>query len=140
MRFFFDRCMSIRLCRMAKLLEQSKHELWHHDEDSRFTQTTKDVEWIAAVSQEPVKPVVVSGDFAILKKPDEVLELRKSGLTYFFFSEHWPDQEIYLQTWKFFKLCPEIIKQAAVAQPTVFEVRHGRSMKIEQYSRTRNVP
>lgn len=137
MRFFFDRCMAIRIYQMAKILE-TKHDLCHHDDDGRFNQFTKDVEWISALSKDPIKPIVLTGDCRILKRPDEVRELRKSGLTYFCFADHFPDFEVHEQTWKFFKVWPEIIKEATVTHPTVFEIKKGSSLKIEKYVRTLN--
>ena len=79
MKFFFDRCMSIRLCRMVAILETGRQHLTHHDEDPRFTQKTTDVEWIEVLSRDAERPIVVSGDCKILKRPDEVAALQSAS-------------------------------------------------------------
>ncbi len=136
MRFFFDRSTSIQLCRMTSILEKGKHELVHHDEDSRFTQHTADTEWIAAIAKDRVKPIVIAGDGKILRRPIEVEALREANLTFFYLSDHWPQLGLSEMAWKVFKVWPEIIKHAAVADPTVFEICAGKSLKIEEYRKT----
>ena len=81
MKYFFDRCMSIKLCKMVAMWESGKHDVVHHDDDGRFDENTKDVEWISSLSRDKIAPIVVSGDTKILKIPDEVAALRESGLT-----------------------------------------------------------
>ena len=139
MRFFFDRCISIKLCRMVAILETGKHQLTHHDEDSRFTQNTKDFEWIEVISREPERPVVISGDCRILIKPDEVTALQKSALTYVFLADHWTRFNVYEMAWKFLKVWPEILKETKVTEPTVFQVRSGKSLKVEKHMKTKEV-
>jgi hypothetical protein len=48
MRFFFDRCMSIRIARMVSAFEDS-HTVRHHDDDTRFDNRTPDEEWIRTI-------------------------------------------------------------------------------------------
>lgn len=139
MKFFFDRCMSIRLCRMVAILETGRQHLTHHDEDPRFTQKTTDVEWIEVLSRDAERPIVVSGDCKILKRPDEVAALQQSSLTYFCLADHWSDFPIYDMAWKFLKVWPEILKAVAVSEPTVFQVCGGKSLKVERYALTKNV-
>ena len=123
---------------MVGILEAGQHEIVHHDEDGRFTQTTPDREWIQALSRDPVRPIVVSGDCKMLKRPDEVSELRNSSMTYFCLADHWPDLPVHEMTWKFFKVWPEIVSQAAVTQPTVYMVKAGKSLKVERYRLTKD--
>lgn len=139
MKFFFDRCMSIKLCRMVAILETGRHHLAHHNEDSRFTEFTQDTEWIEAVSRDAERPIVLSGDCKILKRPDEVAALQQSSLTFFCLADHWTDFPIYDQAWKFLKVWPEILKAAVVSEPTVFQVCGGKSLKVERYALTKNV-
>ena len=139
MKFFFDRCMSIKLCRMVAILETGRHHLVHHNEDSRFTEHTQDTEWIEAISRDAERPIVVSGDCKILKRPDEVAALQQSSLTFFCLADHWTDFPIYDMAWKFLKVWPEIVKEAAVAEPTVFQVCGGKSLKVEKYAKTKDI-
>ncbi len=136
MNFFFDRCMSQRLCRMVAALEAGAHQVTHHDLDPRFTQTTPDIVWITELSRAALRPVVITGDVRILKRPDEVAALKASGLTFFFLADQWSKFSIYEMAWKFLKVWPEIIAAAKVKEPTVFEVHGGKSLKVEAYSRT----
>lgn len=139
MRFFFDRCMSIRLCKMVSILEAGGHDFSHHDEDPRFTPNTPDTEWISAVSQDRIRPIVVTGDERILKRPEEVAELQKSNLTFFVLTQHWSKLPKHEMAWKFLKAWPEILKSAAASEPTVFQVFGGKSLKVERYSLTKAV-
>lgn len=138
MKFFFDRCMSINLCKMVSILESGRHDFTHHDEDARFTQKTPDTEWISAISCDSVRPIVVSGDAKILKRPDEVAELQKSKLTFFVIADHWASLGIYDMAWKFLKVWPDILKEAAVREPTVYKVRCGKSQKVEKFCLTKD--
>ena len=139
MKFFFDRCMSIRLCQMIAIWEEGKHVLAHHDEDGRFNPDTVDTTWINTLSQDADHPIVVSGDTRILKRPDEVAALSDSGLTFFCLMDQWPELEINEMVWKFLKVWPNVVKHARQAEPTVFQIFAGKSLKVEQYALTKKV-
>jgi hypothetical protein len=81
MRFFFDRCMSIRLARMVNVYEV-EHSVRHHDEDTRFTPATRDIEWIEKLA------------------------------------------------WKFLRVWPEIVANAATSKARLFEVSGGKALKV----------
>jgi PIN domain-containing protein len=66
MRFFFDRCMPIRIARIARAYEV-EHAVRHLDEDKRFDHRTPDEEWVAALGQDDQPWVVISADARILK-------------------------------------------------------------------------
>jgi hypothetical protein len=137
MKLFFDRCMPIKLCRMVVALDYGGHHLVHHDDDGRFDQSTQDIEWIHALAGDAVRPVVISGDHKILKRPDEVAALQASSLTFFCFTGNWMNLPIEEQAWKFVKIWPEIIKKAAVREATVFEI--NGNMKIEKNCLTKHI-
>ena len=139
MKFFFDRCMSITLCRMVAVQSQVRFGVVHHDEDGRFNQFTTDVEWISALAADAEKPIAISGDTRILRKPDEVAALQASGLMFVCLAPQWAQLSIDDMTWKFFKLWPDIMKAVQVKEPTVFQMRCGSAMKIEEVCKTRNV-
>jgi len=138
MKFFFDRCMSPKLCRMTAILEEGTHVLAHHDDDGRFCPTTSDIEWINALTGDADSPVVVTGDCRILKRPDEVAALNQSGLTFVILADKWAEFPIPDMTWKFFKVWPDILKTVRKSRrrPTVFQVRAGSSLKVETYGLT----
>src|SRR5438067_2516476 len=70
MRFFFDRCMPIRLARMVSAYE-AEHTVRHHDEDSRFNRETPDTEWIGALAADTPPWVVICADARILRNKVE---------------------------------------------------------------------
>jgi predicted nuclease of predicted toxin-antitoxin system len=82
MKFFFDRCMPIRLARMVAAYEQ-EHTVRHHDDDNRFHRETPDIEWIKALAADEPPWIVVSADGRILKNKVERAALISSGLVYF---------------------------------------------------------
>lgn len=63
--FFFDWNISPRLAEMTKIYEDPRHIIQHHD--TRFHEKTPAVEWLAALGSDKPKPIVISGDAAILK-------------------------------------------------------------------------
>lgn len=139
MKFFFDRCMSITLCRMVAVRSQEQFRVVHHDEDGRFNQSTTDVEWISTLAADAVKPIAISGDTRILKKPDEVAALQASGLMFVCLAPQWAQLSIDDMTWKFFKLWPDIMKSVRAKEPTVFKMCGGSAMKIEEVCKTRDI-
>lgn len=139
MRFFFDRCMSIKLCCMVKILETGAHSLDHHDDDPRFTPNTRDTDWIRIISSDAIQPVVITGDEKILKRADEVKAIQESGLTFFILTDHWAKFDAYEQSWRFLKVWPEIAATAVTREPTVFMVNGGKSLRVEKHSRTKDI-
>ena len=139
MKYFFDRCMSIKLCKMVAMWESGKHDVVHHDDDGRFDENTKDVEWISSLSRDKIAPIVVSGDTKILKKQDEVAALRESGLTVLCLVSQWPELAIDEMVWKFFKVWPAMRKKSRVKEPTVFKVSAGKSLKVEPLGPTKDL-
>ena len=51
MNFFFDRCVSVGIARMISAYE-AEHTVRHHDDDSRFTPTTPDIDWISVLAKD----------------------------------------------------------------------------------------
>ena len=131
MNFFFDRCVPIALARIVSALERS-HKITHHDDDRRFGPTTEDTEWLRVIGGDNPKPIVISGDGRILKKPVEVNALREQGLTFFLLAEGFQGMSARIQAWRFLKSWVNIIDECEkLRQPSVFRVRTGSSQKVE---------
>ena len=128
-QFFFDRNMSRRIVDMVKIFEGPRHIVEHHDE--RFQPSTKDVEWLAKLGKDDPKPIVISGDEAILRNKEEKAVLREADLTFFCLERGWTQRPFEEQAWMFLKVWPIIVSEANVSPPCIFDVRVGNSPKIE---------
>jgi hypothetical protein len=133
MRFFFDRCMSIRIARMINAYE-SEHTIRHHDEDSRFSPTTKDEEWISALARDDPPWVALSGDGRILTNKVMRAQLQRVGLRFFYMAPPWMKMKLHEYAWKFVRIWPEIVNTAHTAKGQLFEVAGGRALKVRPMS------
>jgi PIN like domain len=130
MIFFFDRCTSPRIARMVHAFE-AIHSTRHHDDDARFSKSTPDIEWIAAIGAEDPPWAVVSGDARILKNKHELAALRATRLKYFCLSAQWMRMQIHEQAWRFMKVWPQIVENALTSRVSLFEVRGGKALKVD---------
>jgi hypothetical protein len=130
MRFFFDRCMPVRLARMVSAYE-AEHTVRHHDDDSRFNPRTADTEWIAALAADTPPWVVVSGDARILKNKVERAALESAGLKFFCMAKGWMNMQLHEYAWKFIKVWPEITEAASRHKARLFEVSGGKALKVD---------
>jgi hypothetical protein len=137
MRFFFDRCLSYRLADIVNAYEgEGGHTARHLDRDSRFTNTTPDVEWMRALATdgEP-RWVVLCGDGRILTRPAERQALQEVNLTFFCMARGWINIPLAEQAWKLLKVWPNITEAARLSdsagRPTLFEVR-GRPLTVRR--------
>jgi hypothetical protein len=131
MRFFFDRCMPVRVARMVGAYE-TNHTVRHHDDDSRFHTRTEDTEWIAALAADDPTWVVISADSRILRNKVERAALREAGLKFFCMSKPWASMKFSEYAWKFIKVWPEIVDAAQHDKGTVYEVAGGKALKVER--------
>ena len=129
MRFFFDRCISIRIARMVSGFE-SNHTVRHHDDDTRFGPTTQDTEWIEALANDGLSWIIVSGDGRILKNKVERAALEQTQLPFFCMAKAWMNMKIHEYAWKFMKVWPEIVEHAEHSKARVFEVGGGKSLLV----------
>ncbi len=137
MRFFLDRCCPLRVAHMLACLEP-RLMIRHFSDDPRFEPKTSDVDWITTIGTDSPPWTVLSFDHHILKRSNEKAALTNANLTFFAFSSLWSKMNIYEQTWKFFKVWPDLLKQSETAAPTLFEVNAGSSLKIEKLGATRS--
>ena len=100
-----------------------------------FNAGTPDEEWIPAVSRWEPKPVVISGDFRILKNKVQRQVLSDAGLTFVCLTDGWLNMRWNEYAWKLIKAWPNVVEStAAVLRPTVFEVS-GSTLKVgKRYS------
>lgn len=141
MNFFFDRCVPPRLCDIVKAAEGNspKSDVVEHLNES-FAGDTVDIAWIREIGQRDPKPVVISGDGRILKRPDEANALKEQDLTFFCLDSGWVESPFWDAAWRFLKLWPEIVSVAAKCrEPKIFRVSFGKSLKIEEYAVTKNL-
>ena len=138
MNFFFDRCIAIRLARMLAAYD-SVHKVTHLDDDARFTKDTEDVDFIAILAKDNPKPVLVTADVAMRRKPVERQELRSSGLSIVFLRARFNSQGFHDQAVKLLKIWPQITLTAERAtEPTVFEITPS-ARKVDRLCLTRDL-
>jgi hypothetical protein len=130
MRFFFDRCVPIKIARIVSAYASPEHTIRHHDEDIRFTKTTPDTEWIAVLGKDSPAWAVVSGDHRILRNKVEKNALAQAGLTFFYLSKPWQNTAFHDYAWKFLKVWPEIVDTAAQSNSSIFEVNGGKALRV----------
>ena len=136
MKFFFDRCIPIRLVRMLAAFDP-EHEIVHEDDDPRFDPRSEDVFIIETLAGENPKPMFLTGDLNMRSKvPHERKALKESGLKIVFFRKTFHNVSMEDQAVKLIKAWPAI-KNATCrcASPTVFEVTVNG--KIIRYCLTR---
>lgn len=130
MRFFFDRCVPIRIARMVAAYESS-HTVRHLDEDTRFASNTSDVEWLGTLAKDDPTWVVISGDAKILRDRVERSALDKSGLKFFCLDKGWGAMDFHERAWKIIRIWPEIVDSALHRKERIYRVSAGRALKVE---------
>ena len=132
MRFFFDRSVPERLAHMVAAISSPKITVLHHDGDSRFCPSTKDIEWIQTLKADG-KPEwhIVAGDGRILKNKAERKILDETGLRSFCLAPAWQNASIETVSWRFMKVWFDILKVAKSPNGRIFEVHAGSSLKID---------
>jgi len=136
MKFFFDRNMCVRTTRMLRVYEgEAGHTVVHLND--RFAHDTPDEKWLRALADEDPKWIVVAGDGRIVKNKVQMAVLAEVNLTYFLMVHPWMTMSIEDSAWRLIKVWPEIVGRAQVKTPTIFEVKIGKSIKIEEKGPTR---
>jgi hypothetical protein len=146
MTFFFDRCFPRSLTHALQILQRVPSAmkdvvLIHFNDRPEFSQSTPDTEWIRVVSLWNPKPIVITSDPKILKRPDEMRELFHANLMFIALADQWAEMDIWDQAWKFIKLWPNVLKKMdGLHQPTVFSLSGGQVPKLEKLYLTRELP
>jgi len=118
MRFFLDRNVPLRLCRILDIFDH-ENTIEHHDD--YFDQHTTDIEWLATLRSWTPIPSVVSGDLRILKNPAEAQALREADLTFFALEKQWTRLAWHDWAWRMVKVWP-LISSTHARRPTVYRI------------------
>lgn len=110
MRFFADHHISPPITRALNELSTRQSVVVTPLRD-RFPTDVKDEEWLRVLGEER-DWVILSGDYAITKKPHERKAWLESGLTIFFLQRGWTNIDFWTQAWKLVKWWPTIIETA----------------------------
>lgn len=78
---------------------------------TKFAPDTPDIDWISALRQEG-DWIIVSGDTRIIRSPPEREAWHESGLTAFFFDDHWANRRFWAQAEELVRWFPIIIATA----------------------------
>ncbi len=110
---------------------ETSHTVRHHDEDSRFSPTTTDTDWITTLSQDTPPWVTISGDGRILRNKVERAVLLAAGLPFFCMGKGWMNMQLHEYAWKFIKVWPDIVETAMHHKAKLFEVSGGKALKVD---------
>lgn len=120
---------------MLNIYDRS-HTINHQDDDSRFAQDIDDVSLIRTVASDSPKPVFVTADTAMKRKPLERAALADSGLTIVFFRGGWAELDVHTHAWKMVRIWPDIVKAVTrCSEPTAFEIA-PQARKVDRLCRT----
>ncbi|GAC1346171.1 MAG: hypothetical protein NVSMB14_09280 [Isosphaeraceae bacterium] len=86
---------------------------------------------MAELGKDEPKPIVISGDAAILRNKAEKAVLREADLTFFCLERGWTQRPFDEQAWMFLKVWPLIVSGANVSPSRQIDVRVGNQPKIE---------
>ena len=138
MVFFFDANLSVYIARMLAQFDRQS-VIRHLCDDRAFRRDDEDVVIIEKLSQEDPKPVFITSDSNIGRKPVERHALRNSGLTCVFFRKSFAGLNFQTQAWKIVKLWPQIVEETGNChQPTAFEV-FSKANNVEFFSLTKDL-
>ena len=131
MIFLTDECVQapvVALWRTMEALLPKPHIREPHEivtVEDRYGRATPDENWMLDASKWSPKPIVVSGDTAILSKNKVKRAMfRECAFVWFALADAWENMEFNTLMWKATKVWPEITVAAAHATPPrVFRVR-----------------
>jgi hypothetical protein len=113
LKFFVDACISPKLARAIKALDDSDEIVHLHD---RFPQGTTDARWLGELGRER-DWVVVSADPRISRGSAERAAWKDAGLTAFFFASGFTNMKIWKQAETLVRCWPLMRAQARLAAP-----------------------
>jgi hypothetical protein len=135
MTFFFDVCLSPRIARALDELDRS-NQIVHQSSDSRFSCDTPDEDIIKLIASDDPKPVLITSDHAMTRKPVERAALAGSGLTVVFLKKGWASLPFEEQAAKMVKIWWQIAKATSrCREPTAFEIA-PRASKVDKLCET----
>jgi hypothetical protein len=134
--FFFDRNVSVRLARMLEAYD-GENKIVHQDDDGRFAPDSPDADIIDGLSNDDPRPVLITADEAIKRRPHERMALAASGLTVVFLRPGFSNLARHAQAVKLLTVWPEIVTAVSRCKvPTAFEIGPG-ARKVQTLGPTR---
>jgi hypothetical protein len=138
MVFFFDANLSVYIARMLAQFDRQS-VIRHLFDDRAFNRDDEDVVIIDKLSHENPKPVFVTADTNIGRRPLERHALKNSGLSCVFFRKSFLGLGFHTQAWKIVKLWPQIAEEASKCkQPTAFEI-FSKANRVEFFCLTKDL-
>jgi hypothetical protein len=128
LRFFLDNCLPPRVAAAIDTLDDSsvvKHL------SQKFPRNTPDAEWISELGKEG-DWVIVSGDLRISRNKAERRAWLEPGLTAFFLSGGWGQQNLWDTGWRLIKWWPLMLTQAGSIRPGAGFVVPVKGDKLQQ--------
>jgi hypothetical protein len=136
--FFFDRNVSVRLARMLEAYD-ADNKIVHQNDDARFVHDSPDTDIIQAPSGDDPRPVLVTADEAMRRRPHERMALAASGLTVIFVRPGFSKLDRHTQAVKLLTAWPEIVKATSRCKvPTAFEIGPG-ARKVQTLCDTKDL-
>lgn len=128
MQFIGDENISKRLMQILDIFDgvnQSRHITDYFDPG------TPDLDWLKEMGEWDVRPVVLSGDGAILKNKAERRQLRDANMTYIVWSKSWVNMGFEGQVVTMLKAWPKLRAEVIrIRQPSLFELRTGGKLVL----------
>jgi hypothetical protein len=139
MNFFFDANTSWRISNMLAAYTEGLHQVVHITKHSDFLHNntpiggnnTPDEEFLEKLSQGGLDWKIISGDNRIINTAHQRAALIKSGLTFFCLDRNWSRARASDQAWKIVKLWDDIVGLARQPGQSIYEIRMGKSLRIE---------
>lgn len=116
MKIHIDTCISDKLAKAIKLLDERKGivEISVHSE--HFSGHTPDVEWLSKMREMDISAILTADD-RIRWNPDERRAWIESGTTAYVVSDHFTRQKFWGQVEELVKIWPKITEHARRATP-----------------------
>ncbi len=138
MKLFFDRNCVVRTARMLSIFEwPSGHHVRHHDDDPRFTRTSRDAEILTALHDEAPDWVFVGGDGKILRNKAELAVLAETDLNYLVLNHVWCNKRIEETCWMLIKGWPKILAEIErLRVHSILELKFSTAGNVENLGPT----
>jgi hypothetical protein len=105
------------------LAYDADNKIVHQSHDARFVDDSPDTDIIQALSSDRPRPVLVTADEAMQRRPHERKALAASGLTVVFLHAGFSNVDRHTQAVKLLTIWPEVVKDTSRCKvPTAFEI------------------
>lgn len=132
MNFFVDRCLPPSLAEMLAVYTRGVHLVRHLSDDDRFRHNTPDEEWMRTLAADDPPWIVITRDINITQNSAERVVVRDVKLQFFFLANQWGEMPINEMVWKFFKVWPDILREATDRKGRIFVVSGSSNLRIKR--------